>query len=85
MTGNPRINAFNAWVYQHSMADMSLADAFQAGWAAAQSMSRRADHERPDSPSPTVEGYVRCMDCRCGGYGCSGMPPGYEARMMENW
>lgn len=33
--------------------------------------------------SPTTPGNVRCMDCRCGGYGCPGMPPGYEARIME--
>jgi len=35
--------------------------------------------------SPTVKGNVRCMDCRCGGYGCPGLPPGYEQRMMDNW
>lgn len=37
------------------------------------------------NPSPTKAGNVRCMDCRCDGFGCPGMPPGYEQRLMENW
>ena len=41
------------------------------------------DAQRPKSP--TVNGNVRCMDCRCNGYGCPGMPPGYEQRLMDNW
>lgn len=35
--------------------------------------------------SPTKKGNVRCMDCRCGGRGCPGMPPGEEQRMIEQW
>jgi hypothetical protein len=34
--------------------------------------------------SPTKAGNVRCMDCRCDGYGCPGMPPGYEEAIMRN-
>ena len=35
--------------------------------------------------SPTVKGNVMCMDCRCGGYGCPDMPPGFEQRLVDNW
>ncbi len=34
-----------------------------------------------EKPSPTRPGNVRCMDCRCHGFGCPGMPPGAEAKM----
>ena len=45
----------------------------------------------PDQPrrrskkSPTEPGNVRCMDCRCNGHGCPGMPAGYEENLMRNW
>lgn len=35
--------------------------------------------------SPTKPGNVMCMDCRCGGYNCPGMPRGYEESLMRNW
>jgi hypothetical protein len=34
--------------------------------------------------SPTVAGNMKCMDCRCGGYGCPGMPAGYELSLMKS-
>lgn len=50
-------------------------------------VARRAKRKAVKDPnaSPTVAGNVRCMDCRCDGYGCPGMPRGYEQRLMENW
>lgn len=46
-----------------------------------------ADVERKvlANASPTKPGNVRCMDCRCHGVGCPGMPPGYEQRLIEEW
>jgi len=37
------------------------------------------------APSPTISGNVMCMDCRCGGYGCPGMPKGVENSIMKEF
>jgi len=76
------------WTYAHNMAremnnhegpeDMPLTNDLRY-------VERRTEEERKlKQRSPTKPGNVRCMDCRCNGEGCPGMPPGYEARLMED-